>query len=86
MPPSELLRSNQLHSINKPSGQTCRRRLQNNFDECDRAEAKTADRSVLSVLSFNDNTRRALRNGAERLTKTLNAVRTTIGTITQVRS
>jgi hypothetical protein len=36
------------------------------------------------VLSFNDNTRRVLRNGAERFTKTLNSMRTTFGTITQV--
>ncbi|RZC39550.1 uncharacterized protein BDFB_001501 [Asbolus verrucosus] len=81
MPPSELLKSNR---VNRPVGNTCRRRLQNKFEECDKEyETKTADKSVLSVLSLNDNTRRVLRNGAERLTKTFNNVRTTIGTITQ---
>lgn len=80
MPPSESLRSSSV----KTTGYHCRRRLQNRFEECGRYESKPADRSVLSVLSFNDNTRKALRNGAERLSKTLNTVRTTIGSLTQV--
>lgn len=67
--------------------QHCRRKLQDTFDETDKkneGKAQIGDRSVLSVLSINDNTRRVLRNGAERITKTFNTVRTTFGTISQV--
>lgn len=77
MPPSEL-RVN--HRQNDP---TCQRHFQNNFEECDKSETKPADRSVLSILSLNENTRRIFRNSAERLTRTLNTGRTTFGTITQ---
>ncbi|KAJ8956325.1 hypothetical protein NQ318_015063 [Aromia moschata] len=66
--------------------QHCRRKLQDKFDETDRKnESRTqgGDRSVLSVLTLNDNTRKALRNGAERLTKTFNTVRTSFGTFSQ---
>ncbi|KAJ8972124.1 hypothetical protein NQ314_000350 [Rhamnusium bicolor] len=68
--------------------QHCRRKLQDKFDQTDKGnenESKTqiGDRSVLSVLSLNDSTRRVLRNGAERITKTFNTVRTTFGTISQ---
>jgi hypothetical protein len=81
MAPSEQLK---LNRVNRPVGHACRKRLQNNFENCDNSETKSVDRSILSVLSFNDNTRRVLRNGAERFTKTLNSMRTTFGTITQV--
>ncbi|KAJ8916665.1 hypothetical protein NQ315_000310 [Exocentrus adspersus] len=60
--------------------QHCRRKLQDTFDE---PKPQVTDRSVLSVLSLNDNTRKAFRNGAERLSKTFNTVRTTFGTISQ---
>ncbi|KAJ8982220.1 hypothetical protein NQ317_013522 [Molorchus minor] len=73
--------------------QNCRRKLQDKFEEADRKieyptepkaqEVSRPDRSVLSVLTINDNTRRALRNGAERLTRTFNTVRTSIGTFSQ---
>ncbi|XP_018571929.1 uncharacterized protein LOC108911472 [Anoplophora glabripennis] len=66
--------------------QHCRRKLQDTFDETDKKaefKAPQGDRSVLSVLSINDNTRRALRNGAVRISKTFNTVRTTFGTISQ---
>ncbi|KAL1501610.1 hypothetical protein ABEB36_006907 [Hypothenemus hampei] len=78
-------------SSNRSNGQEpCRKRLQDKFDECDQTNNKgqdensrsTADRSVLSVLNFND-TRRYLRNGAERITKTFNTVRISIGTFSQ---
>ncbi|XP_044254344.1 uncharacterized protein LOC123004894 [Tribolium madens] len=80
MPPSELLKSAR---GDRPTGYTCRRRLQSNFEECDKNETKPVDRSVLSVLSFNENTRKIFRNSAERFSKTLNTVRTTFGSITQ---
>ncbi|CAG9862327.1 unnamed protein product [Phyllotreta striolata] len=63
--------------------QNCRRKLEDNFDENQRNRSYNSDRSVLSVLSFNDNARKTLRNGAERLTKTFNTFRTSIGTFTQ---
>lgn len=78
--------SNSSTSSSRSAGmQNCRRKLQNTFEETDKEkESKSASSSVLSVLSFNDNTMRVLRNGAERITKTFNSVRTTFGTITQV--
>lgn len=78
MPPSEL-RVN-----HRQTGPACRRRLQKNFEDCDKNETRPADRSVLSILSLNENTRKIFRNSAERLSRTLNTVRTTFGTISQV--
>lgn len=83
--------TNSSNSSTRSSGmQNCRRKLQDTFEEVnktDKVEDKNAsnnDRINLSVFSLNDGTRRVLRQGAERLTKTFNTVRTTIGTITQV--
>ncbi|XP_019869920.1 uncharacterized protein LOC109598446 [Aethina tumida] len=60
--------------------ENCRKNLQDKFDGDD---SKSNDRSVLSALSFNVNTRKVLRNGAERISKTFNTVRTTFGSISQ---
>ncbi|CAH0549623.1 unnamed protein product [Brassicogethes aeneus] len=77
--------ANSSNSSNRSSGmQNCRRNLQKNFeDKSDDSSKEGNDRSVLSVLSFNENTRKVLRNGAERITKTFNTVRTTFGSISQ---
>ncbi|XP_057656412.1 uncharacterized protein LOC130893966 [Diorhabda carinulata] len=67
-------------SIRSTGMQNCRRKLEDNFND------KTGiqeNRSVLGVLSLNDNARKTLRNGAERITKTLNIFRTSLGTFTQ---
>ncbi|KAG5878514.1 hypothetical protein JTB14_018898 [Gonioctena quinquepunctata] len=47
------------------------------------SSTRSIDKSVLSTLSFNDNTRKVLRNSMERISKTYNTFRTAIGTITQ---
>uniref|UniRef100_A0A6P7G0F6 Uncharacterized protein LOC114336238 n=1 Tax=Diabrotica virgifera virgifera TaxID=50390 RepID=A0A6P7G0F6_DIAVI len=60
--------------------ENCRRKLEDNFNEKNGAPA---DRSILSVLYLNDNARKTLRNGAERITKTFNTFRTSLGTFTQ---
>lgn len=65
--------------------QNCRKKLQDKFDQSDESSPSTSrnnDRSVLSVISIND-TRRVLRTGTERITKTLSQFRTTLGTISQ---
>lgn len=60
----------------------CRRKLQYKCDDQD--EEKTEERGVLSVLNLNNiDTRKVLRTGAEKLTKTFNSVRTSIGTFSQ---
>lgn len=70
---------------NRSAGmQNCRRKLEDKFDDNQKNGSTHNDRSVLSVLSLNDNARKTLRNGAERLTKTFNTFRTSIGTFTQV--
>ncbi|CAH1954054.1 unnamed protein product [Acanthoscelides obtectus] len=75
-------------STRSSSLQKCRRKLQTTFDEGNKGdkEEKTqqnGDRTILSMISFSDNTRKVLRSSAERITKTFNTVRTSIGTITQ---
>ncbi|CAG9772716.1 unnamed protein product [Ceutorhynchus assimilis] len=67
----------------------CRKRLKDKFDECEKENPNnyedsknTNDRTVLSVLNLND-TRRYIRNGAERISKTFNTVRVTFGTLSQ---
>lgn len=73
-----------------------RRRLQDRFekekpgDSCKEKMSKdkqTGDRSWnnLSLGNMSADSRRALRNGAEKLSKTISSVRTTFGTISQVR-
>ncbi|XP_060534365.1 uncharacterized protein LOC132706818 [Cylas formicarius] len=70
-------------STESSSGQRCRRRLREKFDESRTQGTRAGERRVLSVLSLNDNTRRVLRSSAERLSKTFNSVRTTLGTLSQ---
>lgn len=83
--------ANSSGSSTRSSGnQNCRRNLKPKFEETQndkeiKPERQSNDKSILSVLSLNDNTKRVLKNGAEKITKTLNSVRTTFGTITQVR-
>lgn len=81
--------ANSSGSSTRSSGnQNCRKNLSAKFevenDNEKRTEPQTSEKSILSVLSLNDNTKRVLRNSAERITKTINSVRTTFGTITQV--
>lgn len=82
--------ANSSGSSTRSSGnQNCRKNLSAKFEQVEndnekRTESQTSDKSILSVLSLNDNTKRVLRNSAERISKTINSVRTTFGTITQV--
>lgn len=74
-------------SSRSSENQNCRKNLRQKFDQVEngkKSEPQNNDRSILSVLSLNDNTKRVLKNSAEKITKTLNSVRTTFGTITQV--
>ncbi|KAK9884340.1 hypothetical protein WA026_005290 [Henosepilachna vigintioctopunctata] len=72
-------------STHSKTSETCRRKLnyKNKENSNTESEDSRAEKSVLSVISLND-TRRFLRSGAERLGKTLNNVRTTIGSFTQI--
>lgn len=66
--------------------QNCRKNLQDTFDDSagvNSSRINMNERSILSVLSLND-TRKVLCNSAERITKTFNTVRTTLGSMTQV--
>ncbi|VEN61932.1 unnamed protein product [Callosobruchus maculatus] len=96
LPEEIIVNSFQRNSTSNSSGSStrsagvskCRRKLQTTFDEenKDIEDEKTqpsGDRTILSIISFSDNTRKVLRNSAERITKTFNTVRTSIGTITQ---
>lgn len=71
-----------------------RQRLQDRFDK-EKVDDNTKDKSViskstekgwnnLSLGTVSADSRRALRNGAEKLSKTISSVRTTFGTISQV--
>lgn len=62
----------------------CRIKLQEKFDR-DTSDSNNGknDRSVLSVLSLND-TKKAFRNGAEKLSKTISNVRISLGNFSQV--
>ncbi|XP_017768236.1 PREDICTED: uncharacterized protein LOC108556575 [Nicrophorus vespilloides] len=64
--------------------QNCRKKLQDRFEkeETSSCSDERGDRSVLSVLSLND-TRRALRTGADKLSRTFSSVRTSFGTFSQ---
>lgn len=79
MAPMETIKLNNQKPLEGNSKQNCRRRLHNTFEP-----ETTTNRSVLSVLTLNESSRKFLRNGAERLTKTYNNVRTTLGSLTQV--
>ncbi|KAI4455197.1 hypothetical protein MML48_9g00002452 [Holotrichia oblita] len=64
----------------------CRIKLQDKFEK-DGANSTNSgsgknDRSVLSVLSLND-TRKAFRNGAEKISKTISNVRISLGNFSQ---
>ncbi|KAK4877854.1 hypothetical protein RN001_010360 [Aquatica leii] len=61
----------------------CRTKLQNKFEECE-SISEDHDRSTQSrlTLSLND-TRRILRTGAEKICKSFNELRTSIGTFAQ---
>lgn len=80
--------ANSSDSSTRSSGnQNCRKNLRAKFEQVEKEkkiENDYSDRTILSMLSFNDNTKRVLKNGAEKITKTINSVRTTLGTITQV--
>ncbi|XP_066251848.1 uncharacterized protein [Euwallacea similis] len=72
-------------SSTRSNGQEhCRKRLKDKFDECskDNPERCEEDGNVLSVLNLSE-TRRYLRNGAERLSRTFHNVRVTLGTLSQ---
>lgn len=79
-------------SSTRSNGQEqCRIRLKDRFDKCGATKRKgdkneelgtSSERTVLSALNLND-TRRYIRNGAERITKTFNSVRVTFGTLSQ---
>lgn len=63
--------------------QNCRRKLQDKFETSKKSpEDFSADRSVLSSLNLNE-TKRAFKSGAEKISKTFSSVRTTFGTISQ---
>lgn len=80
--------ANSSGSSTRSSGnQNCRKNLRAKFEQVEnekKLEHQTSEKSILSVLSLNDNTKRVLKNSAEKITKTINSVRTTFGTITQV--
>lgn len=81
MAPMHSSKLNNEKPLDSNPRQTCRRRLHNTFES-----ETNVNRSVLSVLTLNESSRKFLRNGAERLTKTYNNVRTTLGSLTQVVS
>ncbi|KAL3270580.1 hypothetical protein HHI36_021117 [Cryptolaemus montrouzieri] len=73
-------------SNSSTTSESCRRKLKYKNGELssnENEECKAADRSILSVISFND-TRRILRNGVEKINKTFNSVRTSMGSFTQI--
>lgn len=75
-------------STRSAENQNCRKNLREKFDQVEnekKPEPQNRDKSILSVLSFNDNTKRVLKNSAEKISKTINSVRTTFGAITQVK-
>lgn len=83
-------RNNSATSSTRSEGmQHCRRKLQEKFDESDGCSSSKAyssmdsNRKVLSVLNLSE-TRKVLRNGAERISKTFNTVKTSLETFTQV--
>lgn len=79
--------ANSSGSSTRSSGnQNCRKNLRAKFEQVENENKpeQTSDKSILSVLSLNDNTRRVLKNSAEKISKTINSVRTTFGTISQV--
>lgn len=67
----------------------CRQKLQDRFEQCETSreevEQKQCDGSVFSTVSLGDNTRRVLRAGFERVSKTFSEFRTAVGSLTQVR-
>lgn len=70
----------------KETNRNCRQKLESRFEkekQCSTSEiSQKSDRSVLSVLSFND-TKKAFRTGAEKISKTFSSVRTSIGSFSQ---
>ena len=64
--------------------QNCRLKLQDRFEQKKDNSSGKNDRSVLSVLSLND-TRKAIRNSADKLSRKLSNVRITLGNFSQVR-
>lgn len=80
------------NSGNGHSRLNCRVKLQDKFDTASKDSVNKEplgtnknDRSVLSVLSLND-TRKAFRNGAEKISKTFSNVRISLGNFSQVSS
>lgn len=73
-----------------------RQRLQDRFDKEKNNDGNTKDKAAinkntsekswnnLSLGTMSADSRRAFRNGAEKLSKTISSVRTTFGTISQV--
>lgn len=86
---SFALKKNIFNGNLKRKPRNCRTKLQDRFNESENGNLNKGDssnktnRSVLSAISLND-TRRVLRTGAERISKTFNDLRTTIGTLSQV--
>lgn len=68
----------------------CRRKLQDKFNEVEdkttgengTKKEKLGDRSVLSTISLND-TRRLIREGADKISKSFNTFRTSVGNFSQ---
>ncbi|KAF2893462.1 hypothetical protein ILUMI_12722 [Ignelater luminosus] len=84
---SFTLKKNIFNGNIKRKPRNCRTKLQDRFNESEngnfnKGDSSKTNRSVLSAISLND-TRRVLRTGAERISKTFNELRTTIGTLSQ---
>ncbi|XP_044763251.1 uncharacterized protein LOC123320125 [Coccinella septempunctata] len=71
-------------STHSRSSEPCRRKLNYNEENSNETDdVKAADKSILSRISLND-TRKVLRNGLDRINKTFNNVRTSVGSFTQM--
>lgn len=67
---------------------SCRKKLQEKFDECDiqiSASDSERNQSVFSSIKLED-TRKALRQGVERISKTFTYVKTAVDAFSQVRT
>lgn len=74
-----------------------RQKLQNKFDKeynkttypstttSENMERRSSERSILTSISNLSETKRVFRSGAEKITKTFNNMRTSIGSFSQVR-
>lgn len=76
---------NTLHLENANKTQNCRKKLQDTFEQSENSNSGSSrsDRSVLSAINLDD-TRKAIRNSTERITKTLSNLRTSLGSFSQV--